>query len=171
MVLSVLRLGHRIYRDKRITTHCCLVARAFGADNIFIEGDRDKNILESVNKVVEEWGGDFRVEFVQSWRKIIKKWNGMIIHLTQYGLPFEKTLWEVKKSSKDKLIIIGGKKVPSDIYKLVDYNISIYNQPHSEIAALCICLDRLVDEVSSDKFNDPKIKIEPQKKGKKVINL
>ena len=30
--LSVLRLGHRRQRDKRITSHLGLTARAFGAD-------------------------------------------------------------------------------------------------------------------------------------------
>ena len=34
----VLRIGHRPGRDKRITTHVALVARAFGA-NGFILGD------------------------------------------------------------------------------------------------------------------------------------
>ena len=36
-MISILRLGHRISRDKRITTHVALVARAFGANNIFID--------------------------------------------------------------------------------------------------------------------------------------
>ena len=31
-MLHVLRLGHRIHRDERLTTHICLVARAFGPD-------------------------------------------------------------------------------------------------------------------------------------------
>jgi len=36
-MITVLRIGHRISRDKRITTHVALVARAFGADKILIE--------------------------------------------------------------------------------------------------------------------------------------
>ncbi|MCD6448820.1 MAG: tRNA (cytidine(56)-2'-O)-methyltransferase, partial [Thermoplasmata archaeon] len=34
MVVVVYRYGHRISRDKRITTHVALVARAFNADGI-----------------------------------------------------------------------------------------------------------------------------------------
>ena len=37
--ISVLRLGHRIERDKRITSHLGLTARAFGADEIILSGD------------------------------------------------------------------------------------------------------------------------------------
>ena len=33
--ISVLRLGHRLVRDDRVSTHVGLVARAFGASEIF----------------------------------------------------------------------------------------------------------------------------------------
>ena len=36
-MIIVLRIGHRIGRDKRITTHVALVARAFGANEIIID--------------------------------------------------------------------------------------------------------------------------------------
>ena len=41
-MINVLRLGHRIGRDKRITTHVALVARAFGADKILIDTEDRK---------------------------------------------------------------------------------------------------------------------------------
>lgn len=169
MVVSVLRLGHRVYRDMRITTHCCLVARAFGADSTFIEGDMDKNIIKSINRVSDNWGGSFRVEFISDWKKMLKDWDGEVIHLTQYGMPFEESLDELKKSNKNKLIVVGGKKVPPDLYGLTTHNISIYNQPHSEISALAICLDCLVGKVPSERFENAKLKIIPQKSGKNVI--
>ena len=34
--IYILRLGHRPERDKRITTHVALTARAFGAKGIFV---------------------------------------------------------------------------------------------------------------------------------------
>ena len=34
--IGVLRLGHRRERDKRITSHLGLTARAFGADEVFL---------------------------------------------------------------------------------------------------------------------------------------
>jgi len=39
--VAVLRYGHRPYRDLRVTTHCCLVARALGAEKIVIQGCED----------------------------------------------------------------------------------------------------------------------------------
>ena len=38
MNISVLRIGHRLVRDDRVTTHAALVARAFGADMIYMTG-------------------------------------------------------------------------------------------------------------------------------------
>ncbi|MEM5871528.1 MAG: tRNA (cytidine(56)-2'-O)-methyltransferase, partial [Candidatus Aenigmatarchaeota archaeon] len=56
MSIYVLRLGHRIHRDERISTHCGLVARAFGADGIIYSGEHDEKLIESVKRVSEEWG-------------------------------------------------------------------------------------------------------------------
>lgn len=52
----------------------------------------------------------------------------------------------------------------------MDYNIAIGNQPHSEVAALAIFLDRIYKgrELYME-FGDAKIKILPQNVGKKVI--
>ena len=35
-MITVLRLGHRVSRDKRTTTHVALAARAFGADKMLV---------------------------------------------------------------------------------------------------------------------------------------
>ena len=43
-MITILRIGHRISRDKRITTHVALVARAFGADNILVDTKDKKEI-------------------------------------------------------------------------------------------------------------------------------
>ncbi|MCK4952399.1 tRNA (cytidine(56)-2'-O)-methyltransferase, partial [Candidatus Bathyarchaeota archaeon] len=73
--------------------------------------------------------------------------------------------------NKDVLIIIGSQKVPREIYQLVDYNIAIGNQPHSEVTALAIFLDRLFKgKELKKKFENAKLKIIPQKRGKKVIS-
>jgi len=37
MKTTVLRLGHRISRDKRTSTHIALVARAFGAEEVVFD--------------------------------------------------------------------------------------------------------------------------------------
>ena len=36
MKIEVLRIGQRVIRDDRVTTHVALVARAFGASKIYL---------------------------------------------------------------------------------------------------------------------------------------
>ena len=40
-MITILRLGHRVVRDQRITTHVALTSRAFGADKIVISVEKD----------------------------------------------------------------------------------------------------------------------------------
>ena len=49
--VSVLRLGHRVDRDKRMTSHLGLTARAFGADEVILSGDDDTNPNATWRKV------------------------------------------------------------------------------------------------------------------------
>ena len=171
----VLRLGHRPERDKRITTHVFLVARAFGAHGAFYSGQRDKKVETSVKKVVETWGGPFTLEFIKDWVKKIKQWQkdgGEIIHLTMYGLPLNEVIQKIRESNKDKLIIVGGTKVPKVVYELADWNVSVTLQPHSEVGALSVFLHELyMGHELTKKFKDAKIKIIPQARGKKVVKI
>ena len=50
MVIEVVRIGQRVVRDDRVTTHVALVARAFGANTIFMtEVNREiKNTLKTI---------------------------------------------------------------------------------------------------------------------------
>ncbi|MCK7488956.1 MAG: hypothetical protein MZU79_00960 [Anaerotruncus sp.] len=43
------------------------------------------------------------------------------------------------------MIVVGAEKVPPEIYQLADWNVAVGNQPHSEVAALAITLDRIAD--------------------------
>lgn len=166
-MIVVLRLGHRKERDKRITTHVGLVARAFGADKIILTIE-DTQLKKSIESVSEKFGGDFKIEFCSNWKSYIQNWKGIKVHLTMYGINVNKG---IKKIPKDKnlLIIVGAKKVPKEVYELVDYNIAVGNQPHSEISALSIFLDRFFKGRELEKDFDGKIRIIPQLKGKKVI--
>jgi tRNA (cytidine56-2'-O)-methyltransferase len=168
-MIGVLRIGHRLQRDKRITTHLALVARALGAQAIWI--DRlDKRIEETINDVSERFGGDFKIKSGVRWKSFIQEWKkkgGKVIHLTMYGLPLEQFLGKLKKE-RDLLLVVGAEKVPHELYELADQNISISNQPHSEIAALAICLDRLTEGRWINKKFDGRIKIIPSEKGKIV---
>ncbi|MEM2795521.1 MAG: tRNA (cytidine(56)-2'-O)-methyltransferase, partial [Thermofilaceae archaeon] len=88
MQIFVLRIGHRPGRDKRVSTHVGLVARAFGADGIIYVGNVEKSLLDNLRKVVETWGGSFSIEVTSSYRQVITHWKGkggVVVHLTMYG--------------------------------------------------------------------------------------
>lgn len=170
-MISILRLSHRYGRDARLTTHCGLVARAFGASEIILSGDEDKKVIESIKKVSKRWGGSFNVKYEKNWEGFIENFKGKRVHLTMYGLSIEKKIKEIKKE-KDLLVIIGGEKVPSEVYHIVDYNIAVTNQPHSEVAALAVFLDNYFKgKELNKKFDNAKLKIIPREKGKKVVSL
>ena len=67
MKVHVLRLDHRIGRDTRITTHVCLTARAFGADKVWLSGEEDTHLMDTVMDIVDRWGGNFQVEYVKNY--------------------------------------------------------------------------------------------------------
>ncbi|HEW63786.1 tRNA (cytidine(56)-2'-O)-methyltransferase [Fervidicoccus fontis] len=174
---GVLRLGHRPKRDKRITTHTALVARAFGASYYFLSEVCDMSVMDNVLSVEKRWGRGFKLvscglsykDYISIWRNYMK---GVIVHLTMYGLELEREIDGIKKAGKPVLIIIGSEKVPGEIYKIADFNISVGNQPHSEVAALAIFLDRLYNgQELYYKFEDAKVQIEPSASGKKVISI
>ncbi len=163
----VLRLGHRAGRDKRITTHVGLVARAFGARGIFLSGDRDPQVEESLRDVVRRWGGDFLVEYRGDWRRVIREWPGIKVHLTMYGLPFEDRLKEIKGKV---LVIVGAEKVPPEVYELADYNLAVGNQPHSEVGALAVFLYSLLGPGALYKEREgAEVRIVPSERGKRVV--
>lgn len=170
----VLRLGHRPKRDKRVTTHVGLVARAFGASGLIIAGVKDEDVVRRLKRVCEVWGRkDFEVidgvdplDYIGNW----KASGGAVVHLTMYGLHIDDVMDEIKSLKKNILVIVGAAKVPRVYYELSDYNVAIGHQPHSEIAALAIFLDRLYDgEELKLIYPDAKLCIEPSPRGKRVI--
>lgn len=171
MKVYVLRLGHRRIRDQRITSHCGLVARAFGVDGVTYSGERDENLERSIRKVVKNWGGPFEIKYEKNWKKVIKNWKGKIVHLTMYGLPIQGVIGKIRKCKKDILVIAGSEKVPTEVYHLSDWNVAVTNQPHSEVAALAVFLGDFFEWELKKKFKNRKIEIIPYDKGKKVKKL
>jgi tRNA (cytidine56-2'-O)-methyltransferase len=167
-VIAVLRIGHRIERDKRVTTHVALVARAFGADIIYIT-TKDEKIKKNIQSVCKRFGGNFQVQTGVDHKKIIKSWKGVIVHLTMYGAELEKAIQHLD-TKRDLLIIVGAEKVPPYFYEIADINISVGNQPHSEVAALALFLDRYTKAMWQKKLFDGNIQIIPCVKGKKVLS-
>ncbi|HJM24617.1 MAG TPA: tRNA (cytidine(56)-2'-O)-methyltransferase [Candidatus Thalassarchaeaceae archaeon] len=172
--LSVLRLGHRRDRDKRITSHLGLTARAFGADEVILAGDRDPSALETWDSVTERFGGDFQSRFEESpmsWlRKESKSGEITIVHLTMYGQNWSTSVPSIS-TDKPAVVVVGGTKVPAEVFHLADYNISVGNQPHSEVAALAVFLDSWLGSIDEEsKFTGAQMKVIPSTKGKVVIN-
>ncbi|HUS98878.1 MAG TPA: tRNA (cytidine(56)-2'-O)-methyltransferase [Candidatus Thermoplasmatota archaeon] len=167
-MIAVLRIGHRIDRDKRVTTHVALVARAFGADIIFIT-TKDEKITKNINAVCKRFGGNFEVQTGVDHKKIIKSWKGSIVHLTMYGEELEKAVNHLD-TNRDLLIIVGAEKVPPYFYEVADLNVSVGNQPHSEVAALALFLDRYTKAAWRRKDFHGNIQIVPCVKGKKVLS-
>lgn len=139
-MIVVLRLGHRPNRDQRVTTHVALTARALGADEVWVTTS-DPGLEKTVRSVVDRFGGKFKIKTGIDWRKAIKSWKGLVVHLTMYGERLSAALRTIE--AKDLMIVVGAEKVPREVYDLADRNVSVGNQPHSEVAALAIFLDRL----------------------------
>jgi len=171
MVIEILRIGQRLVRDDRVTTHVALVARAFGASKIYMN-EVNPEIKDTLDKVNKTWGGNFEISFIDDWKKLVKERKNdavRIVHLTMYGEDINNVESKLEEE-KDLLIVIGAEKVPRGIYDLADYNIAIGNQPHSEISALAIILDRISKgRKFSASFDNAQRKIIPTKQGKNVL--
>lgn len=174
----VLRWGHR-YRDKRLTTHVVLTARALGASGFILADIEDSEIKRVVERVVETFGGDFWFEMGLPWKKVVQKWRrekGVVVHLTAYGenLATTNVLDRIKAQRKDVLVIVGSRKVPREFFseEVSDFNVAVGNQPHSECSSLAVFLDRFFQgKELSKEFENAKLKIIGQARGKKVIKI
>ena len=170
MVIEVVRIGQRVVRDDRVTTHVALVSRAFGAEKIFMT-EVNPEIKDTLEKINKTWGGNFVVEFIEKWKPIIKKKkeeNFKIVHLSMYGESINEVQEKISEE-ENLLVVVGAEKVPREIYDLADYNVGVGSQPHSEISALAILLDRIQKGKQFEKaFPDAKRKIIPTKTGKNV---
>lgn len=174
----VLRWGHR-ERDKRLTSHVALTARALGASGFILADVMDEKVKATVDKVKESWGDSFRFGMGTPWRQVVKEWrtkNSIVVHLTAYGENIETSdvLKRIKAGGKDLLVIVGSRKVPSEFFSetVSDFNVAVGNQPHSECSSLAIFLDRFFEgQELYMEFEGAKKKIIPQVRGKKVSRV
>ncbi|MFP4229724.1 MAG: tRNA (cytidine(56)-2'-O)-methyltransferase [Candidatus Nanohaloarchaea archaeon] len=172
-MIKVLRLGHRTGRDDRISTHVGLTARQWGASEVVFSGERDSKMLESQRDIIERWGGDMNVRYTEDWKREVKQFEGLKVHLTMYGEEVEEKIEGLRQEfdGEDLLVMVGAEKVPRWVYTHVDYNISVGNQPHSEIAALAVFLDRLQERPLDNDFPGAELEVEPSKDRKLTKNL
>jgi tRNA (cytidine56-2'-O)-methyltransferase len=167
-MIHVLRLGHRRARDARVTTHVALTARAFGADGITVS-EKDDALEKTLKDVVARFGGPFEVRTGVPWKPLLREWKkgGLVVHLTMYGVPIDAVL--PRLSQKDVLLIVGAEKVPGDLYDLADFNVAVGNQPHSEVAALAIALDRITRGAWTRRSFSGRVEVVPNPRGKTLI--
>ena len=175
----VLRWGHR-HRDKRLTSHVALAARALGASGFSMADITDDKVKETVEKVTARWRGNFHFEMGRPWKRVVKEWrakNGVTVHLTAYGenIQTSDVMQRIRMTGKDVLVIVGSQKVPAGFFSesVSDFNVAVGNQPHSECSSLAVFLDRFFkgQELSKDFVDNAKMKIVPQVRGKRVVEV
>ncbi len=164
----ILRVGHRPERDKRVTTHVALSARALGAKGIYVDTP-DPRLEEGIASVVDRFGGDFSIETGSPWRQILKDFPGKVVHLTMYGQRMDEAL-ETLSPGGDILLVVGAEKAPPELYQRSDLNVSVGNQPHSEIAAMAIFLDRLTGGEALYSDRGGRMEVLPTERGKRVVD-
>jgi tRNA (cytidine56-2'-O)-methyltransferase len=175
----VLRWGHR-HRDQRLTSHVALTARALGASGFIMADTVDGKVKGTIEKVMERWGGNFSFEMGLPWKRVVKEWkakNGVTVHLTVYGenIQTSDVMQRIRETKKDVMVIVGSQKVPAGFFSesISDFNVAVGNQPHSECSSLAVFLDRFFEgkELSEDSVDNAKMKIVPQVRGKKVVEV
>ncbi len=164
--LVVLRMGHRLVRDQRMTTPVALTARAFGADEVWV--DREDHDLEArVADVVARFGGPFGMRTGVSPKRSLRRWEGTVVHLTMYGEPLDETLPRIPRD-RDLLLVVGSEKVPGELFEKAGFNVAVGNQPHSEVAALAVFLDRWLQGDGLKKRFEGRLQVQPSPRGKVV---
>ena len=177
---KVLRLGYRKGRDPRITTHLALVSRALGATDFLLAGDDDEGLFENVQSVSERFGGAMACEHVGSGMSWLKRFAredagdgqpGVVVYLTMYGEPYRRVIPRIRRD-RPVTVVVGGAKVPSEVFEHAHYNVAVGNQPHSEVAALALFMEGWFGEGGTERhFPNARLVIEPSARGKEVHDM
>lgn len=134
--------------------------------------EKDSELERAVAGVVERFGGPFELKTGVGWRKAIESFGGVKVHLTMYGEPIDKALPKIRKQAKGGpiMLIVGASKVPGEVYGHSDFNVAVASQPHSEVAALAVFLDRWGRGAwAGRKFKGGRVAISPSPRGKVVL--
>jgi tRNA (cytidine56-2'-O)-methyltransferase len=174
--IVILRWGHRVQRDVRLTTHVALTARALCASGFILADTTDPHIEETVAKISKAWGGSFHFEMGTPWKRAVRDWKtsgGVVVHLTAYGenIQTSNVMQRIRAQGRDVMLLVGSQEVPGEFYseEISDFNVAVGNQPHSECSALAIFLDRYFEgKELGQSFDEAKITIVPKERGKEV---
>jgi tRNA (cytidine56-2'-O)-methyltransferase len=153
-----------------MTTHVALTARALGADRAVLVGEATQ-AAETVADITDRFGGPFEVTVADAYRPLLRDWEGAVVHLTMYGEPVEDVTPAIRERHRTDplLLVVGAGKVDFEVYDRADWNVGVTNQPHSEVAALAVFLDRLFEGRELDReWVDAERRVIPQEAGKRV---
>jgi tRNA (cytidine56-2'-O)-methyltransferase len=76
---------------------------------------------------------------------------------------------QIREAGRDVLVAVGAEKVPAELFTLADFNVAVGHQPHSEVAALALFLDRYYQgEELKRAFPGYRIRVIPSSRGKRV---
>jgi tRNA (cytidine56-2'-O)-methyltransferase len=129
----------------------------------------DPALAERLRRVVDGWGGSFEIVPAPDWRKVVRSHRGTVVHLTMYGLPLARVLPRLRRGG-EILFVVGGAKVPADLYRLAGVNVAVGHQPHSEVAALAVALERLRGLPGPTALPGARRRIVPTDRGKRVVS-
>jgi tRNA (cytidine56-2'-O)-methyltransferase len=127
----------------------------------------DPALAERLQRVVDGWGGSFEIVPAPDWRRVVRGHRGTVVHLTMYGLPLERVLPRLRRGG-DLLFVVGGAKVPPELYGLAHLNVAVGHQPHSEVAALAVALERLGGVPGPVPLPGARRRIVPTERGKRL---
>ena len=84
--------------------------------------------------------------------------------------PLKESIKKIE-SNKSLVVVVGGTKVPAEVFEISDYNISVGNQPHSEVAALAVYLESLIGSIDENEhFQGGELTIIPSDNQKIIKN-
>jgi tRNA (cytidine56-2'-O)-methyltransferase len=128
----------------------------------------DPELAARVAALGRGWGGSFEVVGVEDWKRVIRTSGSLVVHLTMYGQPLERVLPRLRRAPRI-LLVVGGAKVPADLYRFAGVNVAVGHQPHSEVAAVAIVLERLLGIPGPRPFPGATRHVVPRARGKKVV--
>lgn len=146
-----------------------LTARAFGASRMLVDTP-DEDLERTINSVTDNFGGHFSIITGVNPIKTLRGTDALKVHLTMYGLPMQDHLDEIRDRWRKNglIVVVGASKVPFEFYEESDFNISVTNQPISEVSALGVFLDHLFQGKELDSSLRGKMTVEPSPMGKIV---
>lgn len=132
----------------------------------------DLELEQRLTRVSEQFGGDMEVRTGVDPRGLVRSSRATVVHLTMYGenvAGWTEDRWQALRDAPCVLVVVGSTKVPREFYEMATVNAAVGNQPHSEIAALAVFLDRLTGGEPLGRDMGGRLAVLPQERGKLVM--